>query len=405
MPPRIFISYSHDTNTHVERVLSLADRLRDEGLDVRLDQYLDNPPEGWTRWMQRQLEEAEFVLFVCSATYRARFDGKSPAGTGQGATWEGFLATQLLYDASSLNTRFVPVFFEDSSPDDIPLPLRPTTRYRLPSGYDDLYRRLTGQPKTPPPPIGAIRPMPPANRPRLTSSPVSSGQTIQNQGAAIGQQINVAGLATFHAPLVAPAPAPAPPLRPATILLVTANAADPYPLLALDTEHRAILDALTRARLRERYELRCSPAVTFPRLIHDLDDQAPRIVHFAGHGDPDGALILRTDAGDNHTLKFDELRQLFAMQRVRPALVVFATCYSRELAATVAPHVDHAIGFDGPLDDRVAPVFSAVLYERLAAHDPPDVPRAFRLARLAAVSAGYPEVQQACLFGPTGVLA
>lgn len=247
--------------------------------------------------------------------------------------------------------------------------------------------------------------MPPVSRPRLTTTPSTSGQAIQNQGATIGQQTGVAGPATSNTRLVAPAPAPAPAQRPATILLVTANAAHSYPHLALESEQRAILDALARARLRDRYDLRISPAITFPRLIHDLDDQAPRFVHFGGHGDLDGALILRTDTGENHTVKVDELRQLFAMQRVRPELVVFATCFSRDLAAAVAPHVGHAIGFTGPLDDRVAPVFSAVLYERLAAHDPPEIPRAFRLARLAAVSAGYPEVEKACLFDATGAVA
>lgn len=133
-----------------------------------------------------------------------------------------------------------------------------------------------------------------------------------------------------------------------------------------------------------------------------LDDHAPRFVHFGGHGGSTGALILKTADVRDITVIVEHLRQLFAEQRVRPDLVVFATCHSRDLAAAVAPHVGHAIGFTGPLDDRAAPAFSAVLYERLAAHDPPDIRRAFRLARLAAVSAGFPEVEQACLFDHTG---
>jgi hypothetical protein len=410
MPPLVFISYSHDSNVHVDRVLALADQLRGQGIDVRLDQYVVHPPEGWLRWMQRQLEDASFVLFVCTPTYRRRFDGQEAPGVGQAATWEGSLAQQILYDAGTLNHRFIPILFEEGAVEDIPLVLRSATRYRLLANYDDLYRRLTGQPSTPPPPIGVIRSMPPRSRPGVPATPTpTSGQSIQNQSATIGQQVNVTGSATFGpititqpSPTPQPIAAPAPTLEPAKIRLFTANAAYKYASLALDNELRAITDALQRARHRDRYELRISPAITFAQLIHEFDDHAPRFVHFSGHGDPTGALILKTADFADDLVPVENLRKLFAAQRVRPDLVVFATCHSRDLAAAIAPHVGHAIGFTGPLDDGAAPAFSAVLYERLAAHDPPDIVRAFRLACLATVSAGFPEVEHACLFDHTG---
>ena len=39
-------SYSHDSAEHKQRVLALADRLRANGVDARLDQYMMAPPEG-----------------------------------------------------------------------------------------------------------------------------------------------------------------------------------------------------------------------------------------------------------------------------------------------------------------------------------------------------------------------
>lgn len=36
-PPKVFISYSHDTVEHQERVLGLADRLRADGIDAEID--------------------------------------------------------------------------------------------------------------------------------------------------------------------------------------------------------------------------------------------------------------------------------------------------------------------------------------------------------------------------------
>ena len=32
----------------------------------------ESPPEGWQLWMERQIDEADFVLMVCIATYRRR---------------------------------------------------------------------------------------------------------------------------------------------------------------------------------------------------------------------------------------------------------------------------------------------------------------------------------------------
>jgi hypothetical protein len=39
-PPRVFISYSHDSAAHEDRVLALANRLRGDGVDATIDQYV-----------------------------------------------------------------------------------------------------------------------------------------------------------------------------------------------------------------------------------------------------------------------------------------------------------------------------------------------------------------------------
>ena len=56
--PKVFISYSHDSKEHAERVLSLSDRLRRDGVDSQIDQYELSPPEGWPRWMVNKVEWA-----------------------------------------------------------------------------------------------------------------------------------------------------------------------------------------------------------------------------------------------------------------------------------------------------------------------------------------------------------
>jgi hypothetical protein len=85
----VFISYSHDSPEHMDRVLELANRLRGEGIDAEVDRYEDAPPEGWPRWCDRKIQEAQFVLVICTETYLLRFGGASKPGLGLGVKWRG----------------------------------------------------------------------------------------------------------------------------------------------------------------------------------------------------------------------------------------------------------------------------------------------------------------------------
>jgi len=52
----VFISYSHDSPAHSARVLALSERLRADGIETLLDQYVNgSPQQGWPRWMLDQL--------------------------------------------------------------------------------------------------------------------------------------------------------------------------------------------------------------------------------------------------------------------------------------------------------------------------------------------------------------
>jgi SEFIR domain len=121
--PRVFISYSHDSDDHADRVLTLANRLRAEGIDVTLDQYEISPPEGWPSWMERQVRDSDFVLVVCTEIYLRRAERREDPGAGHGVIFESTLSLQHLYNAGMRNTRFVPVVFEDRDTNHIPTQL------------------------------------------------------------------------------------------------------------------------------------------------------------------------------------------------------------------------------------------------------------------------------------------
>jgi hypothetical protein len=167
-PAKVFISYSHDSTEHVKRVLDLAGELRANGVEVILDQYVHPAPhEGWPRWMERCLDEADFVLMVCTETYLRRITGREQPGRGFGATWEGNLVYNSIYNDKPSSTRFIPVLLEGGEPDHIPIPVRGHAYYRIraldisDAGFIGLYRHLTRQPPTPQPDIGELRNLPP----------------------------------------------------------------------------------------------------------------------------------------------------------------------------------------------------------------------------------------------------
>src|SRR5512132_847321 len=125
-----------------------------------------------------QIEAADIVLMVCTETYYRRVSGDEERGKGLGVVWEALIIRQLLYDAGASSNKFVPVLFSDTSPEQIPTPIKGGTRYVVDTedGYEDLYRRLTGQPRLLRPALGKIRPLPTRRRqwPEATMAAASS---------------------------------------------------------------------------------------------------------------------------------------------------------------------------------------------------------------------------------------
>ncbi|HMN96731.1 MAG TPA: toll/interleukin-1 receptor domain-containing protein [Phycisphaerales bacterium] len=74
--PKVFISYAHEDEAFNASVGDLAEFLRGEGFSVITDHdHRDTvPPQGWTAWMQHEIEEADFILVVCTPTMKDVFE-------------------------------------------------------------------------------------------------------------------------------------------------------------------------------------------------------------------------------------------------------------------------------------------------------------------------------------------
>src|SRR5271165_5964650 len=100
-PPKVFISYSHDSPEHARRVLGLAERLRKDGADApRSINTLPGhrPKAGPAGCSTDWIGPHSFWLFVQRRITR-RFRGHEEPGKGKRADWEGNLITLEMYDA------------------------------------------------------------------------------------------------------------------------------------------------------------------------------------------------------------------------------------------------------------------------------------------------------------------
>ena len=152
-PIKIFVSYTHDSLVHSERVLVLSNSLRTAGFDCDIDQYHVN--QSWPAWMERAIESSKFVLVVCTPTYLRRWNNKEEPGIGFGAQWESLLTRQHLYSSPGRNDKFIPLIFEARDIGCIPTPLSDVTRIDLSQadGFNRLRCRLLNIPPAEKPPI------------------------------------------------------------------------------------------------------------------------------------------------------------------------------------------------------------------------------------------------------------
>lgn len=151
---RVFISYAHedDAGAHAEQVRNLAQLLRAEGVDVRLDQFEGGVVGDWATWMRQEMEAADVILVVASPAYK-RGASNPDVGTSRGVAFEASLIRVEGANASTAESKLIlPVLLPGGLSKDLPYFLRsfrplvvdPTTR----TGVDRLLHRLTQEGRT-----------------------------------------------------------------------------------------------------------------------------------------------------------------------------------------------------------------------------------------------------------------
>jgi tetratricopeptide (TPR) repeat protein/CHAT domain-containing protein len=149
------------------------------------------------------------------------------------------------------------------------------------------------------------------------------------------------------------------------VLFLAANAVAAH-RVALDQEHKAIVQKLRAAPWQSSFELISCWAVDFDELRRCLLEHSPDIVHFAGHSNASSELMLLDEKGEPAPLSGSALSSLLRALPGNVSLVVLNACFSAEQAATVRESVGLAVGMSEAIDDKAAIAFSGAFYEALA---------------------------------------
>lgn len=162
------------------------------------------------------------------------------------------------------------------------------------------------------------------------------------------------------------------------ILILAANPLDSS-RLRLDEELREIEAVLSRAKQRDRFDIRPQYATRPSDIQQALLDYNPQIVHFCGHGDGATGLIFEDDSGRSQFVNAQALANLFELFADQVKCVVLNACYSKVQAAAIVAHVDAVIGMNQPIGDMAAIRFAEGFYRGLGAGK--DVEFAYKLGR------------------------
>jgi len=154
IPPRVFISYSHDSDEHKNWIIQLATRLRSNGVDVILDAWNTKLGSDLASFMEQGLSKSQRVICVCSDNYLIKANG----GKGGAGYEKQIMTAELIIDQNT--SWIIPLIINNSSDKKTPtfLGSRKYISFEdlklYEAKYEELLRDILEEPVLPIPPIG-----------------------------------------------------------------------------------------------------------------------------------------------------------------------------------------------------------------------------------------------------------
>lgn len=153
-------------------------------------------------------------------------------------------------------------------------------------------------------------------------------------------------------------------MQPKTVLFLSSNQPG-RAWLDIDREVRRVSQAIEEGPHGTQLRFHNRPAVQVTDVASALVADRPVVVHFSGHGQPGGRLVLFDQ--DDKPKDVDPIAFASVIARGGVELVVLNACFSEPLAkALVDAGVRFVVGAEGKVPDEAALAFSEVLYRVLA---------------------------------------
>lgn len=137
--PKVFISYSWDSESHKEWVKRLTDSLIENGVDAHLDQYDVELGDRLPEYMENNITNSDFVLIICTEDYKKKADSRK-----SGVGYEGHIISGELLSSANEN-KFIPILRSEDFSHIMPIFLAGKLGVRLKDDFsvdDDAFQDL-----------------------------------------------------------------------------------------------------------------------------------------------------------------------------------------------------------------------------------------------------------------------
>lgn len=172
-------------------------------------------------------------------------------------------------------------------------------------------------------------------------------------------------------------------------ILFFASNPDGTSQLMLDEEIRSIKEKIRLSEHRDVLELISFWAVRPDDLLQELNTYKPTVVHFSGHGNRAGEIVLMDNNRQIKPVSSIALKMLFTTLKDNIRVVVLNACYSQIQAKAIAEVVDCVIGMNNSIGDIAAITFASAFYRAIGFGR--SVLEAFEQGKTALLLQGIPE--------------
>ena len=185
-----------------------------------------------------------------------------------------------------------------------------------------------------------------------------------------------------------------------TVLFLAANPVSTN-RLRLDEEVRAIQERIRLSDYRDSIQFESRWATRSSDILQAINETNPTIIHFSGHGTPDGNLVLLNTDGSPKCVNKEAITMAISTASDTVRLVLFNACFSKVQAENIVQNIEAAIGMNDSVSDETAIVFAAQLYSAIGfGHS---LKKAYNQAIAGIMLEGIPEERIPRLFVRDGV--